>query len=77
MSAAGSELPPETMPPEPDLFDPITLIAALAAAEVDFVVIGGVAGGSHGSVARRPTFLSCTSIKNLRSGRFRGGYPDE
>jgi hypothetical protein len=34
-------------PPEP--FDPIPLLEALASAGVDFVVIGGVAGGMHGS----------------------------
>lgn len=30
-------------------FDPIPLLAALAEGEVDFVVIGGIAGGAHGS----------------------------
>lgn len=30
-------------------FDPIPLLAALAEADVDFVVIGGIAGGAHGS----------------------------
>jgi hypothetical protein len=37
------------VPPEAETFDPIPLIEALAAARVDFVVIGGVAGGSYGS----------------------------
>ena len=37
------------MPAEPEPFDPVPLIEALAIAEVDFVVIGGVAGGMHGS----------------------------
>lgn len=37
-----------------EAFDPIPLIEALADAEVDFVVIGGIAGGSHGSAY--PTF---------------------
>ena len=37
------------MPSEPDVFDPVPLIGALASADVDFVVIGGVAGGSYGS----------------------------
>lgn len=37
------------MPNASDAFDPVSLIGALAAADVDFVVIGGVAGGSHGS----------------------------
>ena len=30
-------------------FDPAPLVAALAGGEVDFVVVGGVAGGAHGS----------------------------
>lgn len=30
-------------------FDPIPLLAALAEGDVDFVVIGGIAGGAHGS----------------------------
>jgi hypothetical protein len=30
-------------------FDPIPLLGALAEGEVDFVVIGGIAGGAHGS----------------------------
>ncbi len=37
------------MPPEPEIFDPAAAIQALAEAGVDFVVIGGVAGGAHGS----------------------------
>ncbi len=32
-----------------DLFDPLPLLERLADAQVDFVVIGGVAGGAHGS----------------------------
>ena len=36
------------MQPEPE-FDPVPLLAALSRASVDFVVIGGVAGGIHGS----------------------------
>lgn len=32
-----------------ETFDPIPVLAALASEEVDFVVIGGVAGGAHGS----------------------------
>jgi hypothetical protein len=32
-----------------EAFDPIPIIEALADADVDFVVIGGVAGGAHGS----------------------------
>lgn len=36
------------MPSEPE-FEPLPLIDALAGANVDFVVIGGVAGGAHGS----------------------------
>lgn len=37
------------MPPDADTFDPIPLLEALSRANVDFVVIGGVAGGSYGS----------------------------
>ena len=37
------------MPPDAETFDPIPLLEALATAHVDFVVIGGVAGGSYGS----------------------------
>ena len=33
---------------EPD-FDPLPLLEALSAGAVDFVVVGGVAGGAHGS----------------------------
>jgi hypothetical protein len=33
----------------PSNFDPVPILCALADAEVDFVVIGGVAGGVHGS----------------------------
>jgi hypothetical protein len=36
------------VPSEPE-FDPLPLIEALSGADVDFVVIGGVAGGAHGS----------------------------
>jgi hypothetical protein len=37
------------VPPEADAFDPVPLLKALAEGGVDFVVIGGVAGGSYGS----------------------------
>lgn len=37
------------MPSDPEPFDPLPLLEALARAGVDFVVIGGVAGGSYGS----------------------------
>jgi hypothetical protein len=37
------------MPAEAEVFDPVPLLAILSAAAVDFVVIGGVAGGSYGS----------------------------
>lgn len=37
------------MPSRPDSFDPIPILERLADADVDFVVIGGVAGGAHGS----------------------------
>ncbi|MFY9581124.1 MAG: hypothetical protein WAQ33_17570 [Gaiellaceae bacterium] len=37
------------MPTESDQFDPLPLLGRLADADVDFVVIGGVAGGAHGS----------------------------
>jgi hypothetical protein len=38
-------VPPEVEEP----FDPVPILARLAEAAVDFVVIGGVAGGAHGS----------------------------
>ncbi len=34
---------------EPERFDPLPLLERLADADVDFVVIGGIAGGAHGS----------------------------
>lgn len=37
------------MPSEPEDFDPLPLLVALSAGGVDFVVVGGVAGGAHGS----------------------------
>jgi len=37
------------MPAEPD-FDPIPVLVRFTDAGVDFVVIGGVAGGAHGSI---------------------------
>ena len=37
------------MPSEPEIFDPVPLLEALVRGEVDFVVVGGVAGGSYGS----------------------------
>jgi hypothetical protein len=37
------------VPSDAEPFDPVPLIEALARGEVDFVVIGGVAGGMHGS----------------------------
>jgi hypothetical protein len=38
------------MPPDADAaFDPVPILEAFARAGVDFVVIGGVAGGVHGS----------------------------
>jgi len=39
---------------EPEQFDPIPLLTALADAEIDFVVIGGLAAAAHGSAI--PTF---------------------
>jgi hypothetical protein len=33
----------------PSTFDPVPILRALADAGIDFVVIGGVAGGAHGS----------------------------
>ena len=37
------------MASEPEPIDPLSLLERLADAGVDFVVIGGVAGGAHGS----------------------------
>jgi len=42
------------VPSAPRRFDPLPLLEALSDAGVDFVVIGGVAGGAHGSA--RATF---------------------
>ena len=38
------------MPFERDRFDPLPMLAALSSGDVDYVVIGGLAGGAHGSV---------------------------
>jgi hypothetical protein len=37
------------VPPDAEAFDPVPLLHALAEGGVDFVLIGGVAGGSYGS----------------------------
>jgi hypothetical protein len=37
------------VPLDAERFDPVSIAEALAAADVDFVVIGGVAGAAHGS----------------------------
>jgi hypothetical protein len=37
------------VPSDAESFDPLPLLQALSGAGVDFVVIGGVAGGAHGS----------------------------
>ena len=37
------------MPSEAEPFDPSSALQALAEAGIDFIVIGGVAGGAHGS----------------------------
>lgn len=37
------------MPHADESFDPVPILEHFAAADVDFVVIGGVAGGAHGS----------------------------
>jgi hypothetical protein len=37
------------VPPDAEAFDPLPLLEALVDEAVDFVVIGGVAGGVHGS----------------------------
>jgi hypothetical protein len=37
------------VPHDAETFDPLPLLTALARGGVDFVVIGGVAGGAHGS----------------------------
>jgi len=37
------------VPSEDEAFDPVPLVVALARGDVDFVVIGGVAGGAYGS----------------------------
>lgn len=45
-------------------FDPITVLAALAEADVDFVVVGGVAGGAHGSAY--PTYDVDIAVEGSR-----------
>jgi hypothetical protein len=37
------------VPSDADDFDPLPLLEALSDGDVDFVVVGGVAGGAHGS----------------------------
>jgi hypothetical protein len=37
------------VPSDAENFDPLPLLEALSAGEVDFVVVGGVAGGAYGS----------------------------
>jgi predicted nucleotidyltransferase len=38
------------VPPDAPEFDPVSVLKRFADANVDFVVIGGVAGGAHGSI---------------------------
>jgi hypothetical protein len=71
----------------PSTFDPIPLLRALADGEVDFVVIGGVAGGVHGSAyptydldvayARdRANLKRLAAVLRELDARLRGAPPD-
>jgi hypothetical protein len=52
------------VPSDAEDFDPLPLLEALSAGGVDFVVIGGVAGGAHGSAY--PTYdLDVASLDHL------------
>jgi hypothetical protein len=73
--------------PEADVFDPVPALVALAESEVDFVVIGAVAGGAHGSsygtydldiaYARDPENLEriADALRRLKA-TLRGAPPD-
>jgi hypothetical protein len=76
------------MPSEADeVFDPNPIIERLAAAGVDFVVIGGVAGGAHGSsfgtfdldiaYSREPENLQCFARALQSLGAHLLGAPDD
>jgi hypothetical protein len=71
----------------PSTFDPVPLLRALADAGVDFVVIGGVAGGAHGSAyptydldiayARdRPNLERLAATLRELGAKLRGAPPD-
>lgn len=72
---------------EPEPFDPVPILATLAEHGVDFLVIGGVAGGAHGSAfgtydvdiayARSPENLErlAAALESL-DARLRGAPPD-
>jgi len=72
--------------PEPE-FDPVPVLVRFADAEIDFVVIGGVAGGAHGSAfgtedldvaySRATTNLEKLAAALLDLGaKLRGAPPD-
>jgi hypothetical protein len=75
------------VPSDADSFDPLPLLEVLVAEEVDFVVIGGVAGGAHGSsyatydldvaYARdRPNLERLASALRRLNATLRGAPPD-
>jgi hypothetical protein len=75
------------VPAEPDPFDPLPLLERLADAKVDFVVIGGVAGGAHGSsyptydldiayARERENIEKIVKLLRDLNARLRGAPPD-
>ena len=71
----------------PSTFDPIPLLRTLADAGVDFVVIGGVAGGVHGSAyptydldvayaSERPNLEKLAIVLRRLNATLRGAPPD-
>jgi hypothetical protein len=75
------------LPAEPESFDPVPVLAAFARAGVDFVVIGGVAGGAHGSAygtfdidlaysRERENLERITSVLRSLDAKLRGAPPD-
>lgn len=71
----------------PSSFDPVPLLRELADAEIDFVVIGGVAGGAHGSAyptydlditysRDRPNLERLATVLRNLGATLRGAPPD-
>jgi hypothetical protein len=75
------------VPDADESFDPVPVLEQFAAAGVDFVVIGGVAGGAHGSsfatfdvdlaYQRDPeNLVKVAAVLKLLDARLRGAPPD-